>query len=82
MTVFNVKISYFAILRDETGLSSERLETSAQTAAAIFDEINLRYHFSLNSNRLRVAINDCFVDWQTNLKDNDEIVFIPPVAGG
>jgi len=29
-----------------------------------------------------VAINEDFSDWNTPLKDGDELVFIPPVAGG
>lgn len=80
--MLNVKISYFASLRDQTGRSDEVVETNAKTAQSLFEEINNRYHFSLQQKALRVAINDCFVDWQTTLKNNDEVVFIPPVAGG
>lgn len=80
--MLKVKISYFAILRDQSGLSSEVVETSAKTVQSLFDEMHARYQFSLGSKTLRVAINNCFVDWQTLLKDNDEVIFIPPVAGG
>jgi molybdopterin converting factor small subunit len=31
---------------------------------------------------LKVAINGEFTDWSTPLADGDEVVFIPPVAGG
>jgi molybdopterin synthase sulfur carrier subunit len=80
--LLNVKICYFAILRDQTGLSNEIVATSAKNVQSLFEELNNRYNFSLDKNSLRVAINDCFVDWQTVLQNNDEVVFIPPVAGG
>jgi molybdopterin converting factor small subunit len=31
---------------------------------------------------LKVAINDEFAAWDTQLASGDTIVFIPPVAGG
>ncbi|MCH7516067.1 MAG: MoaD/ThiS family protein, partial [Bacteroidetes bacterium] len=36
----------------------------------------------LNKEIIKVAVNDKFVPWNTVLKPNDTIVFIPPVAGG
>ena len=31
---------------------------------------------------VRVAVNDEFADWNQTLREGDELVFIPPVAGG
>jgi len=31
---------------------------------------------------IRVAINQNFCDWDTEIKDGDEIAFMPPVTGG
>ncbi len=76
-----VRIEYFAILREHVGRSSEELNTEAQTAADLYHELRTRYDLP-EIGRLKVAINDEFGDWQTPLGDGDSIVFIPPVAGG
>jgi molybdopterin converting factor small subunit len=31
---------------------------------------------------MKVAINDEFSEWNSELADGDSVVFIPPVAGG
>lgn len=77
-----LNIRYYAILREQTGKSEESVDTVAATAAALFDELNARYPFTLDASQLKVAINAEFRDWNTSLKDGDSVVFIPPVAGG
>jgi len=77
-----VHIQYFAILRDQRGLSSEQYETSAPNALKLFAELQSKYDFSLSADRLKVAINDSFTGWDAEINNNDKIVFIPPVAGG
>jgi molybdopterin converting factor small subunit len=77
-----VHLQYFALLREQRGLGSETLSTSAETAAQLYDELRARHHFSLSFDRLRVAIGNEFAAWTTPLSDGAQIVFIPPVAGG
>jgi len=77
-----INIRYYAILREQAGKSEEALTTNAASPAALFDELKARYPFTLNAQQLKVAINAEFRDWDTLLKDNDSVVFIPPVAGG
>ena len=77
-----VHLQYFALLREQRGLASETLATSATTAAQLYDELRARHAFTLPSDRLRVAIDNEFAPWSTPLADNARIVFIPPVAGG
>ncbi|MBZ0167311.1 MAG: MoaD/ThiS family protein, partial [Candidatus Omnitrophica bacterium] len=38
--------------------------------------------FSLGTETVRVSVNGVYASWDTPLSDNDEVVFIPPVAGG
>ena len=78
----SVKLKYFAILRDHRGESSETLETEAQTAGQLYEELKAKHNFPLSVNRLKVAINEEFSKMDSEIKENDEIVFIPPVAGG
>jgi molybdopterin converting factor subunit 1 len=80
--VANVHIQYFAILREQRGASVETIDTSADSAGALYDELRARYHFTLPLERIRVAINDEFVAATAPLHAGDRIVFIPPVAGG
>ncbi len=77
-----VHLQYFALLREQRGLASETLATSAATAADLYNEVRARHNFSLPSDRLRVAIDNEFAPWSTPLADGARIVFIPPVAGG
>lgn len=78
----NVSVQYFAILREQRGLSQEQLATTAATPAALYDELRARHRFTLPGDRIRTAVNDAFVDSTATLRDGDRVVFIPPVAGG
>jgi molybdopterin converting factor subunit 1 len=76
-----LNIEYFAILREQAGISSESVNSKANTTAELFAEISKRHGFSSVDN-FKVAVNDEFADWNIQLNDGDRIVFIPPVAGG
>lgn len=77
----SIHVEYFAILREKAGKSAEDLQTGAETAGALFDELAARHGFA-NRASMKVAINDEFSDWNASLSDGDSVVFIPPVAGG
>ncbi len=77
-----LQLQYFALLRDQAGRSREEFASGAHTAAELYDELRQRHSFTLSREQLRVAINAEFADWTRELRDGDEIVFIPPVAGG
>jgi len=78
----SVHLRYFAILREQRGLASEAVETIAPTAKDLYEELQNTHGFNLNCNNLRVAVNDRFVNWSEELKNNDTVVFLPPVSGG
>ena len=77
-----LKIQYFALMREQAGRSEETLETSAATPADLFSELNARYAFTLSREQLKVAVNSEFSEWSRPLIAGDAVVFIPPVAGG
>lgn len=77
-----LSIQYFAVFREQAGVSRETLETTARTAAGLYEELRKRHSFQLAPAQLKVAINTEFRDWQTPLADGDQVAFIPPVAGG
>ncbi len=78
----NVTVQYFALLREQRGLTQETLETSAPTPAALYDELRGKHGFTLPADRVRAAVNGEFVAAGAALKAGDMVVFIPPVAGG
>ena len=77
-----VSIEYFAQLRDERGVPRETVDTTAATASALYEELARLHGFSLPCELLRVAVNQQFAPWSTQIKTGDHLVFIPPVSGG
>lgn len=80
--MINLHVQYFAILREQRGVTEESLRTLVATPAALYEELRARHGFTLSVDRVRAAVNDEFVSASTPLHDGDRIVFIPPVAGG
>ena len=77
-----VEVQYYAVLREQAGLSREQVTTSAPTVAALYEELRARHGLTLGRAQLRVAIDGEFADWNTALAAGARVVFIPPVAGG
>lgn len=77
-----IKTIYFASLRDSTAKEEEVFETEARTPEELFTELNNKYSFSAKRQSLKVAVNQSFENFNYPLKENDTVVFIPPMAGG
>ena len=77
-----LKVQYFANLRDRSGKEEEFLETTSSHPLELYRELQVSYGFELDTDQLRVAVNDCFVDWEEPFNENDQVTFIPPVGGG
>lgn len=78
----NYRLLYFASLRDHTGRAAETVASAAADPRALYAEIAQRYRLGMAFERLRVAVNGEFAAWDMPLRDNDEVVFLPPVSGG
>jgi molybdopterin-guanine dinucleotide biosynthesis protein A len=77
-----LKVQYFALMREQSGRSEETVETLASTPADLYAELKARYGFTLPREQLKVAVNSEFAPWSRPLAAGDAVVFIPPVAGG
>lgn len=77
-----IRVQYYALLREQAGRSDETLTTRARTPRELYAELSARYPFTLPADMLRVAVNGEFGEWSQPLKAGDAVVFIPPVAGG
>ncbi len=77
-----IRVQYFALLREQARCSEEAVQSAAATPRELFAELTARHGFTLPQDMLKVAINTEFADWSQPLKAGDAVVFIPPVAGG
>lgn len=78
----NLKIQYFALLREQSGCSEETVDSATATPADLYAELKERHGFTLPPELLKVAVNGEFAPWTQRLVAGDSVVFIPPVAGG
>jgi molybdopterin synthase sulfur carrier subunit len=76
------RLLYFASLADRAGRAREDRESLAGTPRALYAEASATHGFTFAPERLRVAVNGRFAQWDDALADGDEVVFLPPVSGG
>jgi len=81
-TLKTLTICYYAAFKDATGLREERWQSSAASAAELYDELAARHRFRFDRSVLKAAVNDRVVPWETALRDGDTVVFLAPFAGG
>lgn len=77
-----VRVRYFALLREERGRDVDELHTSAHTARQLYEALQAKFGFSLPMRLVGVAVNGSLVTMDSAIEDGDEVVFLPPVAGG
>jgi molybdopterin converting factor subunit 1 len=76
------QVRFFAVLREQAGVSSLTVTTAAPTPAALYAELQARHPLTFPARLLRVSINERYADMTATLATGDRVVFIPPVAGG
>jgi molybdopterin synthase sulfur carrier subunit len=83
-----MKIIYFAWLKDEVGRGEEEITLPAhvRTVGMLIDWLSGRgpryrkaFEFIETS---KVAVNQAIVQNDELIHDDDEVMFIPPIAGG
>ena len=79
-----VRLLFFAVLRDITGKNETEVSVAEGTRAGDVWSSLRREHAALASYAKppMIAINEDYATPETQLRDGDELVFIPPVAGG
>ncbi len=83
----NLKILFFAGLREALGVGSESLAWSADvsTVGDLRDKLAARgepWSALATTKNLRVAVNQQMVGFDAPLSAGDEVAFFPPVTGG
>lgn len=79
-----IHVLYFAVFRERLGVESEPLDLAdAATVADAIAALEARHEVVAQlRGRYRIAVNHAMADLTAALTDGDELVLIPPVAGG
>lgn len=79
-----VTVKFFAILRERAGAAEITTELrEGSTVNDLWGVLQQEYpRLNVGGIRLLYAVNQNYVSADTALKDQDEVVFIPPVSGG
>jgi molybdopterin synthase sulfur carrier subunit len=82
----NIRIRYFASVREAVGQGQETLQTRSETLGALRDELMARgepYATALGRGRaVRMALDQDMSDDAAALREGCEVAFFPPVTGG
>jgi molybdopterin synthase sulfur carrier subunit len=77
----NIKINYFASLREEIGRSEDNIDSKeiALTAGEVW---MLATGQDYLPGKVLIAVNQDYVNLDAPVVDGDEVAFFPPVTGG
>ena len=79
----NLKILCFGITRDIIGQFEYKLSLPVEaTVADLKNQLSRQFPKFATLKSLRIALNEEYAEDAMILKENDEIVLIPPVSGG
>ena len=78
----NLRILFFASLRDASGVSEKQMDVeSGQSVAVLWQRVSAG--FDLLPEKVLCAVNQEYVDSDYLLQEGDvEVAFFPPVTGG
>mgnify|MGYP003792122431 FL=1 len=81
-----IKILYFSWIREGIGTSEEILETKSKNIKELIDELKLKddkYKSVFTTlDNVRVAVDHRLVNFDTSIKNVEEVAFFPPMTGG
>lgn len=82
----NIRIKYFASVREAVGQGGEAVQTRSETLRALRDELIARgepYASALARGKaVRMAVDQVMSDEGATLREGCEVAFFPPVTGG
>lgn len=82
----NLKIRYFASIREAVGQGGEALQSTSETLGALRDELIARgepYAGALARGKaVRMALDQEMCEESAALREGCEVAFFPPVTGG
>jgi molybdopterin synthase sulfur carrier subunit len=76
-----VRLRFFASLRERLGPGEERAVRAGTTVGSLWEAL-VRARPDIGAVRVRIAVNERYVEGGHELADGDEVAFFPPVSGG
>jgi molybdopterin converting factor subunit 1 len=80
--VNTIHVAFFAAFREQAGVESHTLQTAATSARELFDELRALFPGLEPYANMKYAVNDEMVHADHVLREDDRVLFFPPVAGG
>ena len=81
-----LNVKYFASIRELVGVSTQVLDTRAETLGALRDELialgGAHAEGLARGRAVRMALNQVMSDESAALVEGSEVAFFPPVTGG
>ena len=81
-------IKYFSWIKEHVGKSEELIVlpdhiNNVNELINYLNELDKKYSLILEKKKLiKIAVNKTYSSFDTNITNNDEIAFFPPVTGG
>ena len=81
-------VKYFSWIKEHIGKSEEQIDlpnniTNVNQLINYLNEIDEKYNIIFKKKELiKIAVNKTYSSFDTNISNNDEIAFFPPVTGG
>lgn len=79
-----IGVRFFALYRELVGKERVEMEVSeGTTPAQIWDDFRQKFPRLMDQSAIRkVAVNGEYADPDCELREGDEVAFIPPLSGG
>ena len=81
-------VKYFSWIKEHIGKSEEQIDlpnyiNNVNQLINYLNELDKKYSLILEKKKLiKIAVNKTYSSFDTNISNNDEIAFFPPVTGG
>ena len=81
-------IKYFSWIKEHVGKSEEQIElpshiNNVNELINYLNELDKKYSLIFEKKLLiKIAVNKTYSSFDTNISNNDEVAFFPPVTGG
>lgn len=76
-----VTVKYFGMIAESAGRDEEVLEVAQGLSAKELKDQQIKKYLIPDSKSVQLAVNQN-LDEEVELKDGDEVAFLPPFAGG
>ncbi|MCF6320125.1 MAG: MoaD/ThiS family protein [Proteobacteria bacterium] len=80
--MINLEILFFGKLKETWNTNKLSIQTTSSNVEELYTELLTQASEAPHKASIKVAINDEFVNWDSQLNDNDIVAFLPPASGG